>query len=774
MAKVRGILPKMAHYSNKHPLGYRIIIWICNCSFVFIILSTMLQLTLDYRKEIRAIDQHVELIRSSYLASLAKSLWDIDQAQIELQLTGIKNLPDVAYLVLNNTDHGNKLAQGSPADYTDSAIHKHSFDIVYSAQNSNRQLGTLEVSFNLQAIYNRIWQRGFGILLNQTLLVVMIVLIILIILQRMITRHLEVMANFSQEIGEGKLDHPLELNRQAPKVSDELDQLVTALNGMRRSIQVEINRREIEQQELRYNRDQLQKMVERRTESLLLAKEAAEQASNAKSRFLSTMSHEIRTPMNGMLGMIQLLESSHLDTQQRHHVQVLHDATNALLETFNNVLEYGRLVEGAYSVSLSPFSLTSLLHNLSALLGPESQRKKISLVLDYDNELTDFIYTEESSLRQILTNLLSNAVKFTDSGTVVLRAELVSKGKTAQRIKFSITDSGIGIAEELQKHIFDRFTQADETITRRFGGTGLGLAICKELVEHLGGILGVNSELGKGSIFWFELELEFARYEPAAAKNAVDLDELSPLSILLVEDVEINQQVVLGLLEQYKHKVKIAEDGLAALEMGQQEPYDLILMDMHLPGLSGLEVSQRLTQDPKCVNHKTRIIALTASVRPEDIHNYLSAGITSVIAKPVQRDQLLSVLRGEEVVRQDIVDANVRSKDIPLLDQSVMSVHQQMLGTEKLATLIKGFVRVYQELWPPLHQSIVSEDCYDMSQLSHKLAGACDTIGFSQASALLRQLEELAEKGDLPEEHFIEQLSDVLQQSIALAEKWQA
>lgn len=772
MKSVKDLLPNLRRYSKEHPLGYKVMLYVCGCSFLFIILSTALQLTLDFRREFKAIDQQVELIRSSYLASLAKSLWDIDQAQIELQLKGIENLPDVAYISLDNIDSDSIHLPTQNTNKNIQHIQSHHFDLVYFHNKQQRSLGNLDVSFDLKAVYARIWKRGFGILLNQTLLVLLIVLVIIVIFQRQITRHLEAMANYSREIGSGQLENSLQLNRTPPKNSDELDQLVTALNEMRLSIRKEISRREQEQEELRYNRDQLQAMVERRTESLQKAKEAAEEASNAKSRFLSTMSHEIRTPMNGMMGMIQLLKSSELNDEQHGHISVLHDATNALLETFNNVLEYGRLVEGAYSVSPSRFSLHNLLHNLTALLSPEANRKQLTLNLDIADDIGDYFLSEESSLRQILTNLLANAIKFTDQGRVELCVSCLQHNPESQTLRFSISDSGIGIDPSLQEHIFDRFTQADETITRRFGGTGLGLAICKELAEHLGGYIGLESRSGKGSTFWLELTLQCTQAEEIKTEKINNATH-TPIAqhILLVEDVAINQQVILGLLAE--HKVTIADDGIKALAMGREQVFDLILMDMHLPGLSGLEVSRRLNHDPDCINYKTRIIALTASVRPEDIHSYLEAGICSVIAKPVHKEQLLQAIAGYQLTDEhNTFSSTNNDTDKPILDSAVVSVHQQMLGADKLATLMKGFCKVIDEIWPTLQQSISAQDYYECSQQAHKLAGACDTMGFTRASQLLRSLEETSDQGEEISSEFIHELQGIITSTLTLAREW--
>ncbi|MEH6825636.1 MAG: ATP-binding protein [Motiliproteus sp.] len=760
-------------YSQDHPLGYRIMVYVSACSFVFILFSTALQLALDYRRELRAIDQQVELIRNSYLASLAKSLWDLDQAQIELQRKGIETLPDVIYLSLQ----GSSASIGVPSQEPPAQNHRvqqHSFDLIHTtAREPQHQLGRLVVSFDLQALYQRVWQSGLTILLNQTLLVLLIVVAILVIFQRQITRHLETMADYSRRIGAGELEQGLVLTRKMPNRADELDQLTSALNEMRQAIQQDILRRDQEQQALRYNRDQLQEMVERRTESLQKAKEAAEEANDAKSQFLSTMSHEIRTPMNGMLGMIQLLQSSELSSSQHEHIRVLHDATDALLETFDHVLQYGRLVEGAYVANQTPFALHELLRDLITLMNPIADNKQLTLTLDYSPETSDQCFGAAGSLRQILTNLIANAIKFTDSGFVQLSVRRLACKDHMQQLRFEVRDTGIGIAPELQEHIFDRFTQADATITRRFGGTGLGLAICKELAVALGGEIGLTSTPGSGSLFWLELPLAVG--QPPRQAESETVDEITPpQQILLVEDVEINQQVVVGLLQQHPHQITIAADGHQALDLSHKQRFDLILMDMHLPGISGLDISKQIKADKNCINQSTPIIALTASVRPEDIHRYLNAGLNSVIAKPVKKAQLLRAVasKGNPAERPSLDAAKPQTL---FLDNSILDAHRQVLGEAKLNELMAGFCTVHADLWPALLRSIATDDRYEIAQTAHKLAGACDTMGFAQASQLLRALEIAAESGAMDDtDRAREELNRVMTQTVRTAREWRA
>ncbi|PSL11731.1 PAS domain S-box-containing protein [Marinobacterium halophilum] len=496
-----------------------------------------------------------------------------------------------------------------------------------------------------------------------------------------------------------------------------------------------------EQQMLTYYEGSLTDISERKAkEKAELAREKAEAASEAKSQFLATMSHEIRTPMNGILGMAQLLMRSELGAHQHQQVDSIYRSGQSLLSILNDVLDFTKIEAGQMELEQTEFSLHELLEQLKQLLIPMAQEKQLDLILRPDPALPDRLLGDPRALNQVLLNLCTNALKFTAEGYVLIKARLLAdQGDGRCHIHFEVEDSGIGIPLAAHPRIFMHFSQADSSITRRFGGTGLGLSICKRLVELQGGEVGFDSRPGEGSRFWAELAypvMEHATAASTAATPLVATQRSQRLDILLVEDTPINQQVTVGLLESEGHSVSVADDGYTALSMHNDHAYDLVLMDIHLPDMDGIETTQRMRQHSDPSRAQVRIIALTASVTPTEIRRYQHAGMDAVVSKPLQFDELNRLLRQHPPVNgADLVGP---APPAALLNTTLLNQHLCMLGQERFHGLCQQMNIQCLDLLQELEQAAPSEQV----PLLHKLGGTLSNFGMQQAAELSRQLEQ--------------------------------
>ena len=372
------------------------------------------------------------------------------------------------------------------------------------------------------------------------------------------------------------------------------------------------------------------------------AREEARQAGRAKSNFLATMSHEIRTPMNGVLGMAQLLQRDETNPAQKERLAVLIDSGEYLLSILNDILDVSKIDAGRLDILPAPEDLRLFLERLVGFWGPRADEKGVALVLDLKAGLPDFVLIDALRLRQVLFNLVGNALKFTDSGSVSVVANAMPNGEGAVLLHIAVSDTGIGIAPQHLPQLFTRFTQGDESEMRKFGGTGLGLSIAKQLVELMGGKIGAESEPARGSTFHIRIPLALA--SGPALSRPVDLgDDAEPvggLQILAVDDNAVNLLVLDQLLASFGHEVTKAASGAEALERMGERPFDLVLLDIQMPGMTGVEVLQRLRADDG-PNRDAPVVALTADVTSGGRQRYLELGFTEHSSKPIQIQELM-------------------------------------------------------------------------------------------------------------------------------------
>jgi signal transduction histidine kinase/DNA-binding response OmpR family regulator len=518
----------------------------------------------------------------------------------------------------------------------------------------------------------------------------------------------------------------------------------------------------------------LEEEVRERTGALVVAKEEALAASRAKSEFLANMSHEIRTPMNGVVGMTSLLLETPLTARQQDYVKTVRASGEALLALINDILDFSKMESGSLAIGRAPFSLRAVVEDSLEIVAPLAAIQGLALRHAIAEETPEALVGDVARTRQILVNLLGNAVKFTPRGEV--RVELSAQPLDGGRYEahFAVVDTGIGIPGEELDRLFVAFDQLDGSLARQQGGTGLGLAISRRLTELMGGRIWVESTVGQGSTFHFTLPGEAAPAPPRRPADPVGMDRglarRHPLSILLAEDHPVNRRVMVGLLEHLGYEADLASNGLEVLAALECRSYDVVLMDIQMPEMDGLEVTRRIrlhTGQPRAGRHQPRIVALTAHAMSGDRERCLAAGMDGYLSKPVQIAELEAALAAaspREAQEEALPDP---------LDRKCLDLVRDLRDGEGLVgTLIEAFLTTSAADYAAVLQGADEGRWSDVGRTAHRLRGGCGVLGALRVSEVCRAIEErvrAARTGELGP--LVERLGQELERARAALEE---
>lgn len=517
--------------------------------------------------------------------------------------------------------------------------------------------------------------------------------------------------------------------------------------------------------------------LERQAEEMRRLTAAAERASQAKSQFLAAMSHEIRTPMTGVLGMADLLAAEGLSPAQQRHVDTIRTSGRYLLNILNDILDFSRIEAGRIDLERIDFALRDVIEQVSSMMSPQARDRGLELRLETTFAPSLVVRGDPTRLRQVLVNLIGNALKFSPGGIVTVRVGELVAPEHGPRLRFEVADTGIGIPNERQAELFQPFVQAESSTARNYGGTGLGLVICRSLVNAMGGVIGLESQPGQGSLFWFEVPLETGAAQANAAGSTPAPEAIAALRILVVDDVPVNRELLQAMLSRYGHDVVVADNGATAVEMAGRGGFDVVLMDVQMPVMNGIEATRQIRRLAPPAG-AVPILALTANVLVTERERCLAAGMNLCLTKPIIWPELFAVLAdiasGRLASASPSVQAMRRAEapdpcpaEVPLVDHRMLAAMAASLPPGACRTLLARGLEGARLSCGRLRSSMESPEV--MLREAHRLRGTAGSFGLVGISALAGRIEEGVSRGE-DVAVLIDRLGEVIEHTLAEAD----
>jgi signal transduction histidine kinase/DNA-binding NarL/FixJ family response regulator len=620
----------------------------------------------QYQKARTAIIDELALVQQAFSDNVRLALWNFNDVQLDASVESIRQMPSVTRVIVilpNGTrarDVAGSGAHKGQLPWLPANLYINRKPVVSPQGTGDRPLGELEIQSGSHVVVLRILD---NLLFAAAKLVVGTALLFWLVkvnFDRMLTRPLLDVARRAKAVRPHEINQPIPFK---PGVPDELDMISTAINGLVTEMARTLGALD------GLNKD-LENTVERRTQALMLAnadlmhameeQEATQlrllAATEAKSQFLANMSHEIRTPMNAIIGLAGLALRQELPPRIHDYLSKIKHSGEHLLGIVNDILDFSKVESGKLDIEAVPFSLDAVLQNMVDLVSQKIESKGMALLLDVPDSVPRHLVGDPLRIGQVLINFANNAAKSTHQGEVRVTVAVLAQDSSHVTLRFSVTDSGIGIKPEQLQQLFQSFAQADASTTRQYGGTGLGLAISKRLAEVMDGEVGVQSTYGQGSTFWFSVRLPLEQadaqdsqpgYGVAPSHLESELRAIAGARLLLVEDNEVNQLVATELLRVQNFAVEVADNGQMAVDRvlarnAQGLPFDLVLMDMQMPVMDGVTAAQRIRQS---LDARTLpIVAMTANAMAADRQRCLQAGMNGFVTKPIDPDALWRAL----------------------------------------------------------------------------------------------------------------------------------